>query len=255
MGDRPPVDVRVEGSFRAYYQRNNKQGGHKNLRCFPSCSNGVHTPSGFCGSPVIVHVATTTTRHDVLVCAEFCPLDSSTLVPNGLSRLRDIKTTEQLTRLASKNAASAHAPWYVADMVSPGAYSLNSRKRGWHYGWTSNRHMADTSHVLSVYVFERNKATRDCCFWTCVGVGWSPPFQLYCRRRAKARMEVLALRSLRVDKRGDDDNSKAPLRTRKRHRSSPLSVPAVGSIASDQTSEAMAVDLEALLSESDLDPS
>ncbi|KDO27876.1 hypothetical protein SPRG_07148 [Saprolegnia parasitica CBS 223.65] len=249
MVDRPPVDVRLVGSFRAYYQRNNKKGGLKNLRCFPTCSNGVHMPTGFCGSPVIVHVATTTTRYDVLVCAEFCPLDTSTLEPTGLSRLRDIKTTEQLTSLAAKNAA-AHAPWYVADRIAPGEYSLNSRKRGWHYGWTSNRHMADTKHVLCVYVFERNKATRDCCFWTCVGVGWSPPFQLYCRRRAKARVEVLALRSISVDTSRNDGSVEATRHTRKRRRpSAPPRIPAVGSRDKLATlDDAVVADLEALLS-------
>ena len=45
--------------FKEKYQRNNKKGGQKNLRCFPHCRNGRHVSSGFCGDSIKVHVAVT----------------------------------------------------------------------------------------------------------------------------------------------------------------------------------------------------
>ena len=41
--------------FRPRYQRNNKRGGLKNLRCFPTCAE-VHKERGFCGRPVVVEI-------------------------------------------------------------------------------------------------------------------------------------------------------------------------------------------------------
>ncbi|OQS07819.1 hypothetical protein THRCLA_00189 [Thraustotheca clavata] len=175
----------LTSEFKAHYQRNNKQGGHKNLRCFPNCCNGIHASSGFCGSAVLVQISPTMPCNQLAVYAAFCPLNTAGQ-PQSLTYLRDIKTTEQLNALADKER-DVHSPWYAGDCVNNdnGVYSINTFKRGWHYGWTSNRHMADTKHVLCVYVFERNKPSLDCCFWSCVGELMSPAFQLYCRRRAK----------------------------------------------------------------------
>ena len=45
----------VPRTFQARYQRNNKRGGLKNLRCFPEC--GVqHKERGFCGRAVLIRI-------------------------------------------------------------------------------------------------------------------------------------------------------------------------------------------------------
>ena len=41
--------------FKESYQRNNKRGGHKNMRCFPHCGDN-HTNNSFCGRPLRVHL-------------------------------------------------------------------------------------------------------------------------------------------------------------------------------------------------------
>ena len=38
------------------YVRNNRKGGLKNLRCFPHCLTGGHSPRGFCGSSIYARV-------------------------------------------------------------------------------------------------------------------------------------------------------------------------------------------------------
>ena len=41
--------------FSTRYQRNNKRGGIKNMRCFPTCGD-LHRERGFCGRSVGVLV-------------------------------------------------------------------------------------------------------------------------------------------------------------------------------------------------------
>lgn len=41
--------------FKSAYQRNNKRGGHKNLRCFPRCGEN-HTNNSFCGRSLRVNL-------------------------------------------------------------------------------------------------------------------------------------------------------------------------------------------------------
>ncbi|MFK7808880.1 MAG: hypothetical protein AB8F74_13835, partial [Saprospiraceae bacterium] len=51
------VKVRFLNSFNAKYQRNNKNTGHKNLRCFPTCCLDVgHESRKFCGTKVMIEI-------------------------------------------------------------------------------------------------------------------------------------------------------------------------------------------------------
>ncbi|KDO34943.1 hypothetical protein SPRG_01005, partial [Saprolegnia parasitica CBS 223.65] len=53
------------------YTRNNKNTGHKNLRCFPHCC-GSHRPNSFCGMSVVVeHAARPDTADRVVSYSRF----------------------------------------------------------------------------------------------------------------------------------------------------------------------------------------
>ncbi|KDO27877.1 hypothetical protein SPRG_07149 [Saprolegnia parasitica CBS 223.65] len=180
-------------SFRPQYQRNNKKGGLKNLRCFPNCCSGIHAATGFCGGSVLVGASAAHVSHrgTIAVFAEFCPFVNGK--PQGNARLHDVFTAEKIAALSNKDS-DVHAPWYTGDVLQGShdvgyIYSINTFKRGWHYGWTSNRHTANTQHVLCVYAFELNPATGR---WHCICVAPSPTFMLYCRRRAKMRKDLTA---------------------------------------------------------------
>ncbi|EQC42834.1 hypothetical protein SDRG_00553 [Saprolegnia diclina VS20] len=194
-------------SFRPQYQRNNKKGGLKNLRCFPNCCSGIHAATGFCGGSVLVGASAAHVSHrgTIAVFAEFCPFVNGK--PQGNASLHDVFTAEKIAALSNKDS-DVHAPWYTGDVLQGShdvgyIYSINTFKRGWHYGWTSNRHTANTKHVLCVYAFELNQATRR---WHCICVAPSPTFMLYCRRRAKMRKDLTAPNDLELDEMDDDDD-------------------------------------------------
>ncbi|OQR83871.1 hypothetical protein ACHHYP_14184 [Achlya hypogyna] len=193
--------------FRPQYQRNNKKGGLKNLRCFPNCCSGIHASTGFCGGSVLVGASAQHVRyrHTIAVFAEFCPFVNGK--PQGNAALHDVFTAEKIQALSNKDR-DVHAPWYTGDVLQGShdvgyIYSINTFKRGWHYGWTSNRHTANTKHVLCVYAFELNQATGR---WHCICVAPSPSFLLYCRRRAKMRKGLGPAADVDFDDGDDYDN-------------------------------------------------
>ncbi|KAH9197976.1 hypothetical protein AeNC1_000067 [Aphanomyces euteiches] len=160
--------------FRPTYQRNNKKGGHKNLRCFPNCCRGVHATTGFCGSPVTVHfqwMGVPPPRIQVL--AHFSPL---------------LVSGAPLWRTFDYGLPDPQDPsWYFGDCISVDAdrmeltMSLNTVLKGWHYGWVSNRHTSETLHVLCIYaVVEAQDGVIECLHQI-----HTPPFRIFSRRRAK----------------------------------------------------------------------
>ncbi|KAF0686702.1 Aste57867_21544 [Aphanomyces stellatus] len=223
---RPPLEINFTASnFRSQYQRNNKKGGLKNLRCFPNCCSGMHASSGFCGGSVLVGIRADHVRgrNKIAVFAEFCAFVDGH--PQGHAALDDALTLERIQTLSNKDN-DVHAPWYAGDILQGShdegyIFSINTFKRGWHYGWTSNRHTSVTQHVLCVYAFELHHETG---LWYCVGVSSSPPFQLYCRRRAKSRTAVTAASDeddKTVKEEDEDDGDETPPPEFKRARSSP----------------------------------
>ncbi|KAF0697384.1 Aste57867_11936 [Aphanomyces stellatus] len=169
-------------AFRPTYQRNNKKGGHKNLRCFPTCCNGVHATSGFCGSAVTVRfqwLDLSVTAPHVHIVAQFSPLTDSG-VPDWTT----------FTTLPSPDDNA----WYIADAVSlePSSSSssemvatLNTQLRGWHYGWVANRHTSETLHVLCVYALLETD-DEDAPGVRCLHQIHTPPFRIFSRRRANS---------------------------------------------------------------------
>ncbi|ETV64560.1 hypothetical protein H257_18564 [Aphanomyces astaci] len=229
-----PFEIHFTASnFRPQYQRNNKKGGLKNLRCFPNCCSGTHATTGFCGGSVLVGVRPEHVRgrRQLAIYAEFCCVVDGH--PQGHAALHDTFTQAQIHHLSNKDA-NIHAPWYTGDVLQGShdegyIYSINTFKRGWHYGWTSNRHTSVTQHVLCVYAFELQDDTLSSnnAHWTCICASPSPQFQLYCRRRAKARvatprtsLDDALVKVESPDEADDDDDSIDLHEPPKKHRRS-----------------------------------
>ena len=66
--------IEVETPFKDCYQRANKAGAQKNMRCFPACQEDGHRRSNFCGRPVMCFVSSTSRAEleTVQVYAQFC---------------------------------------------------------------------------------------------------------------------------------------------------------------------------------------
>ncbi|KAF0692691.1 Aste57867_16244 [Aphanomyces stellatus] len=167
-------DLTQWNAFRPSYQRNNKKGGTKNLRCFPNCCNGVHATKGFCGSAV-------TARFQWLHVQDPIPLVH--LVAQ-FSPMADIGQPRWAT--FSALPTSMDLGWYIGDCVSVDesevVVSFNTVLKGWHYGWVSNRHASDTLHALCVYALVEAGSSGTV---ECIHRIHTPLFRIFSRRRAK----------------------------------------------------------------------
>jgi hypothetical protein len=186
--------------FEPRYQRNNKRGGLKNLRCFPSCGPS-HKARGFCGRSVVVHVDVCAplsseagsrtgalaeqSALDLVMLAEFVPASNAPRFTNG--EFVDTAHYAGLLRTA-EDPLRALIPADGAHVSAGGGalrwqFELNRKKKGWHYGWTANKHSCNTLHCLRVYVLCKLPGLADTLL--CKGSHSSPTFVLYCRRRRR----------------------------------------------------------------------
>ena len=192
--------------FHHVYQRNNKRGGQKNLRCFPGCVNNVHRLTGFCGQPAQVRLSMELNDLHLAPREGTMPQDPWILIA-AFEQKRDtpsvdigaaIPYDDALRYMKSKEFPLR--PWYRGTCVKVQAsreragkpaegiykwcikanYEINRRRKAWHYGWTSNKHRTDRMHVLRAYMFEKVDGDLLVCRFSCS----SSPFNLICRRRA-----------------------------------------------------------------------
>ncbi|OQR93866.1 histidyl-tRNA synthase [Thraustotheca clavata] len=161
--------------FRSTYQRNNKKGGQKNLRCFPNCCQGMHANTGFCGGPVAVRLEQKDKK--VLLFAEFVPRFKD--LPQATMTIGERYTLELLKEKSNKERDPL-VPYFAGHNMQT-AYYFNPSKKGWHYGWMSNKHTSDREHVLIVHLLEEIDDT----YAVCIDSLASPPFTVHCRRRSK----------------------------------------------------------------------
>ncbi|EQC38207.1 hypothetical protein SDRG_04634 [Saprolegnia diclina VS20] len=169
--------------FRHTYQRNNKKGGQKNLRCFPNCCNGLHAATGFCGGPVAVHLDAPDATKSYLLLAEFVPLFKG--APQSTLSIGNMYALETLRAQANKDMDPL-LPYFAGHNMQTSSYYFNPAKKGWHYGWMSNKHSSDREHVLCVHVLEEVSDS----FGQCLDSLSSPPFTVHCRRRSKTDSPV-----------------------------------------------------------------
>ena len=161
------------------YQRNNKQNGLKNIRCFPYCSD-PHRLSGFCGHSLVFLLGellpSNATRTNFLAYGEFTLKDSKTIHQG------DVITREIALSNQRRNGDDLFKPWFPGDVeLIDRQIIFNKQKKGWHYSWISNKHTSESEHVFRVYLFNRTDSNL-----TCLGTYDSPAFTIFCRRRDKS---------------------------------------------------------------------
>jgi hypothetical protein len=127
----PNVEV-----FEESYLRNSKssrQGGHKNLRCFPHCANRVHVKRGFCGSSL--HAVVRHSSEKISACfGHFQSIPAS-------DYYYEVGDTVDLTRMHQDCESSPPLWWKGAPIASTEAeglaFELNGGRKGWHCGLQS----------------------------------------------------------------------------------------------------------------------
>jgi len=189
-----PAEVRgsfEDSLFKSRYQRNNKSGGLKNLRCFPSCGFR-HKERGFCGQPVEVQI-----HHGPGVSTKgfYCWVEFVKQKDPPPVRLGDRVSLAQM-RSKERNKDEPIKPWVRGDRLDEkctdtvSSFEFNKDRRGWHYGWTSNKHACNAEHCLQCYVFEVSPHNPD--ELVCRDIFQSPSFMLFCRRRRRFTLEPTA---------------------------------------------------------------
>jgi hypothetical protein len=162
------------------YQRNNKQSGLKNIRCFPACSN-PHRLRGFCGNSIVFKPSKSLSPLTISF-GEFALKDSVTLRVGELINQDTIDANERVEDLFK--------PWHRGEGAGNNSIEFNKQKKGWHYSWQANKHTSDSEHVFRVYLLEKAAAQAQ-TLYRCIGVYDSPAFTIFCRRRDKSGVERL----------------------------------------------------------------
>jgi hypothetical protein len=210
------MDARFElppnGEFEKKYQRNNKKGGIKNLRCFPQCSNMEHRKGAPCTGPVVVAVKVklTNPKNPLVAYARFRLYKPSAdetfewdLMHYHLGG--DYSITELGLNIRSRaNQHGREFPGEIhADVSKSGTIraKVEFRARGWHYGWTGGRYKTDQRHYIEINFFEDLRDGSNTLRH--IGVLESSTFGVFSSRRSDPSDKV----KRRVKTRGRDEES------------------------------------------------
>jgi hypothetical protein len=192
--------------FQPRYQRNNKKGGQKNLRCFPCCRNGRHVSSGFCGDSIRVHVAVSRITESGGI--KICPISST--APAVLAYARFLNLEGAFDPMVSgpevfpgQTIEKYELSQYVRDKDHPlnplfpgilrgaamestlqsATFEFNAECKAWHYGWTAPRGQglsgSDAQHVLEILFLKPMGS-----YLFCLERLRSDTFSIYSSRRA-----------------------------------------------------------------------
>ena len=193
--------------FSQHYQRNNRGGGLKNIKCFPSCRTEGHRESSFCGNAVNL----------VLSLNEMTDPSQSGLTYHCFGQFRcaadlpmcEIGEVLDLVAIERQCASvqDGRREGGLAGHVSKGLFSSvstpqPSRSRfgsllitfkpcrwfSWHYGWMGHKSKMDTAHHFRVYAF----AVAPDGAATCINAVDSPPFRIFAALRRKVNTRVKA---------------------------------------------------------------
>ena len=169
------------------YQRNNRNGGLKNIRCFPCCGK-EHFARGFCGESVTLMLLTNQPAENVVAVAEF---GLSLEAQETKIKVGDLVARKELqSKIKTNSSESLFNPWWLGEVTNSRiinmtgqrslAFEFNASKRGWNYGWVANKHNNQLHHCLRAYLFI--PCPQDETQLMCVGVARSPDFVLYTRK-------------------------------------------------------------------------
>ena len=172
-------------TFEESYLRNNRRGGQKNLRCFPTCSERGHRASGFCGCAVQCAV-----DNEKIQCTDCVVSGNDVVEEKVLISLAEFVTngkeptdiTVGLTCPVTEFEADTRCKKnplrrFVRGIKSENENVFSYKPSCWHYSWRSNKHATDTKHFLRVVTFEVNKDNSS--MMTCVSLIDTPKFTLF----------------------------------------------------------------------------
>jgi len=189
--------------FKPSYLRNNRRGGQKNIRCFPTCSADGHKSAGFCGQAVSLVVsideASSKNGEDIVAVAEFVQLKETD--PKKTKSGKKSKVASEAKVERSVEVGTLLPREYLDDNVRVKKdplrrFILGNKVQGdvvntdgnkkysatfeflptcWHYSWRSNKHSTNKQHCLRVYLLQ--KTAEDAL--KCVDVYDSPSFSLF----------------------------------------------------------------------------
>lgn len=187
--------------FRPVYQRNNKRGGLKNLRCFPSCSE-EHRVRGFCGRSVVVTFRSSAAAAvsssssspsdsppspEKLRC--FVEFEEDFVDPYKYPNIVDLEFLQSKLRTkVNPTNPSIEGTLRLGMSANTIVFEFNQERRGWHYGWVSNKHVCETKHRLVCRLYEEIAPNTFKLLSSCM----SPEFVLFCRRRRRYQIEPTA---------------------------------------------------------------
>lgn len=240
--------------FQSRYQRNNKKGGQKNLRCFPCCRNGRHVSSGFCGDSIRVHVGVSRVTESGGV--KICPIQSSQPIVLTYARFVNLDgafdpTVSGPDVFPGQTIDKADVLAWVRDKEHPmnplfpgilrGAametasqsaiFEFNAECKAWHYGWTAPRGQglsgSDAQHVLEI-LFMKPMGS----YMYCLERLRSDGFSIYSSRRASHASTA----ALKPDVFENDADESDRLFKRKRSHVPPSPATTISSIGSTSPS-------------------
>jgi len=157
-----------QNTFKPSYLRNNRRGGQKNIRCFPTCAEEGHKCSGFCGRTVHVQLSAEKAKQqsNLIAVAEFLQAGADGLSEDGTSKL-------SVGTVVTKSFLDAHIRVkedplrrFIGGSSNIDKETFGFRPSCWHYSWRSNKHCTNKKHSLRVYVFTRTSEGHYRCIET-----------------------------------------------------------------------------------------
>jgi hypothetical protein len=188
--------------FSENYQRNNRGGGLKNIKCFPSCRTEGHRESAFCGNSVQLALSlyegtdanrTGVTYHcfgqfrcamDPPMCEVGAVIDLDAIQRQCFS-VQDGRREGGLAGHVSKSLFSSVSEPSPSLFNSFNVTFKPCRWFGWHYGWVGHKSKVDTEHCFRVYAFAVAAGGSGAA--TCISTVDSPPFRIFSTRRRRVR--------------------------------------------------------------------
>ena len=121
------------------------------------------------------------------VYGEFVPVSDRQV---GM-KVEEVVTHEKAKEIC-RDKTNPTKPWMEGEPIEMGdgwtRFAFNRDKKGWHYGWASNKHTCNANHALQAYVMEDLGEDK----LIVKGVYQSPQFTLFCRRRRRFALVPLA---------------------------------------------------------------
>jgi hypothetical protein len=182
------------------YQRNNKRGSIKNIRCFPTCG-AEHKVRGFCGRSVLVTIRgcseLLTPNSNLISFLNFEPVKEPKFQIGDVTTLQELENNTR-SKIQPMLPLIRGEPVHDAQL-SPNLSSntvvvmeFNRERRGWHYDWFSSKHSANESHHLRCSVFQKITTSPSTTKMVCVYSFTSPSFIIFSRRRRRIQISPTA---------------------------------------------------------------